>query len=122
MVLGGGGKCRFYFYGRGDFSEISDTYQNGLGYISDAYPNPYPPVTVPPYDDSTANGVWQKSDKKSDSSVRKSDQTFFKMIEFLLQTSSLLSARFLAILLRQRGNPLKTLSALIKEIGAFPLN
>ena len=26
----------------------SDTYQNGLGYISDTYPNPYPPVTVPP--------------------------------------------------------------------------
>ena len=26
----------------------SDTYQNGLGYISDTYPNPYPPVSVPP--------------------------------------------------------------------------
>ena len=26
----------------------SDTYQNGLGYISDTYPNPYPLVTVPP--------------------------------------------------------------------------
>ena len=26
----------------------SDTYQNGLGYISDTYPNPYPPVTAPP--------------------------------------------------------------------------
>ena len=26
----------------------SDTYQNGLGYTSDTYPNPYPPVTVPP--------------------------------------------------------------------------
>ena len=26
----------------------SDTYQNGLGYISDTYPNPYLPVTVPP--------------------------------------------------------------------------
>ena len=25
-----------------------DTYQNGLGYISDTYPNPYPPLTVPP--------------------------------------------------------------------------
>ena len=25
-----------------------DTYQNGLGYKSDTYPNPYPPVTVPP--------------------------------------------------------------------------
>ena len=23
----------------------SDTYQNGLGYMSDTYPNPYPPVT-----------------------------------------------------------------------------
>ena len=23
-VLGGGGKCRFIFYGRGDFSEIQD--------------------------------------------------------------------------------------------------
>ena len=28
----------------------SDTYQNGLGYITDTYPNPYPPVMVPPYD------------------------------------------------------------------------
>ena len=25
-----------------------DTYQNGLGHMSDTYPNPYPPVTVPP--------------------------------------------------------------------------
>ena len=25
----------------------SDMYQNGLGYISDTYPNLYPPVTVP---------------------------------------------------------------------------
>ena len=24
----------------------SDTYQNGLGYMSDTYPNPYPPVTL----------------------------------------------------------------------------
>ena len=24
----------------------SDTYQNGLGHISDTYPNPYPPVMV----------------------------------------------------------------------------
>ena len=23
-------------------------YQNGLGYMSATYPNPYPPVTVPP--------------------------------------------------------------------------
>ena len=27
----------------------SDTYQNGLGYISDMYPNPYLPVTIPPF-------------------------------------------------------------------------
>ena len=26
----------------------SEMYQNGLGYISDTYPNRYPPVTVPP--------------------------------------------------------------------------
>ena len=26
----------------------SNTYQHGLGYISDTYPHPYPPVTVPP--------------------------------------------------------------------------
>ena len=26
----------------------SDTYQNGLGYMSDTHPNPYPPVTAPP--------------------------------------------------------------------------
>ena len=26
----------------------SDTYPNGLGYMSDTYPNPYPPATVPP--------------------------------------------------------------------------
>ena len=24
-VLGGGGKCRFYFYGRADFSELRDS-------------------------------------------------------------------------------------------------
>ena len=28
----------------------SDTYQNGLGYISDTYPNPYPLSRYPPYD------------------------------------------------------------------------
>ena len=33
-----------YFY----IKKESDTYQNGLGYISDTYPNPYPLVTVPP--------------------------------------------------------------------------
>ena len=45
-------RCTF----QGSFSVFSiskwefDTYQNGLGYISDTYPNPYPPVAVPPYD------------------------------------------------------------------------
>ena len=31
------------------YKRQSDTYQDGLGYISDTYPNPYPPVTVSPY-------------------------------------------------------------------------
>ena len=36
----------------------SDTYQNGLGYISDTYPNPYPPPLsrYPPYDYSPHTG------------------------------------------------------------------
>ena len=33
----------------------SDTYQNGLGYISDTYPNPYPLVTVSPLCDYILN-------------------------------------------------------------------
>ena len=43
-------RCTF----QGSFSVFSiskweiDTYQNGLGYMSDTYPNPYHPVTVPP--------------------------------------------------------------------------
>ena len=31
-----------------DFTQVNNTYQNGLGYISDTYPNPYPLLTVPP--------------------------------------------------------------------------
>ena len=45
----------------------SDTYQNGLGCISDTYPNPYPPVTVPPL----FRGDFWEGDATKNPSVKK---------------------------------------------------
>ena len=45
----------------------SDTYQNGLGYISAPYPNPYAPVTVPPpydYSNWAQQYIWH-SERRS---------------------------------------------------------
>ena len=39
------GSFSVFLYQKGN----SDTYQNGLGYISDTYPNPYPLITYLPY-------------------------------------------------------------------------
>ena len=37
-VLGGGGKCRFYFYGRADFSEFRLMQAQGLASTDDSFP------------------------------------------------------------------------------------
>ena len=48
FFLGGGGKCRFYFYGRGDFSEHDSMDSEGKVKLRTCFSNkPHPSITKP---------------------------------------------------------------------------